>query len=424
MSTAIQQFNKHKVLYLNIIFTLVSLFMPLAFGFKIIWYSLWILIPIFTSCHVGTNCLIYMSLYMRTMHNVQLFSLLIFISSTIILFKQIFNLYKNNKIINYLKIFLFYLVLIVFTLFYSILINNIVLIYYVYYLNMINLFFIFYLIKNELNSKIIIDYSYSIIVSCVLSIVAYCAGLYQFAFYGGLRFQAFMPLCNTLGVNCIICICALYVLTVNNLISKKHSYCLIAVLAMIGIATLSKSFLISACITGAVIVVREFAASRNKKRFIKYGIFALTASSPILIHYGLIMWARLFEQASSTSLIESITTGRVDKWWIYLKPYIKSGWKILFGLGFGFDFNTIYSSHSFYVGYLCKMGVVGLIALIVFTIKILYAYKPQLKLYCFPIITIALVGIVEDLSYNTFNFIPVIIASVTFYLQNKNKTIK
>ncbi|MBQ7880287.1 MAG: hypothetical protein IJ358_00370 [Clostridia bacterium] len=125
------------------------------------------------------------------------------------------------------------------------------------------------------------------------------------------------------------------------------------------------------------------------------------------------MFERFFGDTSYSNIIDRLTTGRLDKWIIYIKPWAKNLYSILFGLGFGYDYNTIFSSHSFYVGYLSKMGIIGFAILLLFVYStVLRKNNGNFKLKYLPIILILLICIVEDLSYNTFNFIPFALATI------------
>ena len=119
------------------------------------------------------------------------------------------------------------------------------------------------------------------------------------------------------------------------------------------------------------------------------------------------MAERFFGDTSYSNIFDTITTGRLDKWLIYIKPWCKYFYSIMFGLGLGFDFNTQYSSHSLYIGYLSKLGILGFVALCGFIYLIVFSHnKSRLKLKYLPFIILALICLAEDLSFNTFNFVP------------------
>ena len=415
INDTLKKIKRHPVLFVNIMFTFLCVLFNLSLGIQIGWFAMWLIVPLVMLPHNAFQSLLYMSLYMRVIPNVKLFSIIICISLFIILIREIVALNKNKTINKYYKILIYYSILSIIPLFYSILINKTINILLIYYFNMINLLFLIYLLKNNLNKNIIIMYAYGIIISSIISLICYSGGLYDYILNYN-RFCAYMPLCNSLGVSCVVCISAIYMLAENDKISKKYSWLLIFALSIIGLCTLSKSFLITFTLIAFVVVIREFYKSRSKRKFLLISLILVVVLSPIVLSYGLIMFKRFFVNNEYTNIVNIITTGRLEKWLIYLKPYSKKLYSIIFGLGLGFDFNTEYSSHNFYVGYLTKLGVVGLLAILGFIYLILFnKNKNNLKLKYLPILVIMLIGIVEDFSFNTFNFVPAVIAFISTY---------
>lgn len=412
--TFFNKFKQHQILYVNILFTLFSVLFPLSSGIQFAWFAIWILIPIFMPTDKAFCSIVYMSLYMRVQNSVKLFSIILSLSIFIILIKELLILNKNKLLNKHLKIFLFYLILVIIPLFYSILINKIINISFIYYLNMINLLFLFYLLKNKLNKQIVLIYAYGIIISCIISIISYCGGIHSNPFQFGERFCAFMPLCNSLSASCTISISLIYVLFINKKLAGRTTFSLIGVLSLIGILTLSKNFFITFALTLLVIFITQFKICNHKKKFLLTLGVVLLALSPFIIYYGSIMFVRFFGDKSYSNIVDIITTGRLEKWTLYIKPWAKNIVSILFGLGLSYNYNTIYSSHSLYVGYLSKLGIVGLLTIICFIWIIAFRKnKSTLKLKLFPLFLILLICIVEDISYNTFNFIPFILSLAT-----------
>lgn len=410
MQNILSKLKQHPVLFVCSIFTIISAMFWMSSGIRVAWFMIWLLVPLILSTDKAFSCLIYMSLYMRVVINIKLFSIIICLSFLIVLIKEIKYLNKNKLLSKYLKILIIYAILLIIPLFYSVFMQKMPNIQFIYYLNMLNLLILIYLLKNKINFNLILIYSYGIIISSILAIVLYIGGLSWFPFDAGNRFCAFMQVCNTLGVACNICINVLYVMLVNNKISQRYGFGLMGILSVIGISTLSKNFLIIFTITLVVIFIDQFRKSKNKAKFIKYIIAVFVVLSPILLYYGVIMFDRFFGDKSYTNIIDTITTGRLDKWLIYLKPWYKKWYYIIFGLGLCHNYNTEYSSHSFYVGYISRLGIVGLLAIIGFVIFIVRQNSNKLKFKYLPLIIIAVICLAEDISYNTFNFIPMVIA--------------
>lgn len=414
--------SKYKqIVYVNILFTIFCILFNLSAGIKFAWFSMWILVPLLLHPTNAFACLICMSMYMRVQPSVKLFSILIYFSFFIILIKELIILNKNKSLNKYYKMLLFYLILVILPLFYSILIKNNFNISIIYYLNMINLLFLFYLLKNKLNYNILLVFVYGIITSSILSLICFAGGLHYSPFIAGNRFSAFMPLCNTLGACCVICISALYVMLVNKKTSRKHALILICVLSLIGTTTLSKNFFVTFCLALLIILIREFRNTQKKQKFITILLVSILALSPFILHYGVVMFERFFADTSYSNIVDTVSTGRLEKWKLYLAPWSKHWYSIIFGLGIGFDYSTPYSSHSIYVGYLSKLGIVGLATVAMFIKLIISNNGNKCKLKYFPIIILLTICIAEDLSFNTFNFVPFIIGLLPTSLPD-NKT--
>ena len=413
MQEVVKKFKQYPVLFVNIIFTIFCMLFPLSAGIQVVWFLMWIIVPIFMNSKNSFCSITYMSLYMRVQYNVRLFSIIVCASFFIILIKKLLNLNKNKLLNKYFKILIFYLFLVIIPLFYSIFANKLINISFIYYLNMVNLLFLFYLLKSELNKNLILIYCYGLIFSSALSIITYCGSLHPLPFNSGNRFCAFMPLCNSLGACCVIGISSLYVLLINKQLNIFNAISLMVSLSLIGLITLSKTFFITFGLVLLIIFIRQFKICNNKKKFIKYCLIVLLLLSPFILYYLIIMLERFLGDGTYSNVFDIITTGRLDKWLIYLKPWAKHFYSVVFGLGLCFDYNTVYSSHSLFVGYLSKMGIVGIVSILAFVYLIVFnKNKCNFKLKYLPIIMALLICFVEDMSYNTFVFVPFIIGIV------------
>ena len=250
----------------------------------------------------------------------------------------------------------------------------------------------------------------------------YYGGLYQHAFDFGTRFCAFMQLCNTLGVACVLSVSAIYILSINGKLDTKLAWLLMGGLSIIGCATLSKNFAITFAITAIFIFVNEVRVARNRKKVFKNIIIVFAIISPMILYYGLIMIDRFFGDATYANIIDNITTGRLEKWLMYLKPWCKNFWSVICGLGLSFNYNTSNSSHSLFVGYLSRLGIIGFVVLLVFVYAIVLRHnQSKLKFKHFPFVILCIICLAEDLSFNTFNFIPFIVAIMPIMVCDKAK---
>jgi len=424
MRSLLEKFKRNPVMYVNVLFTIFCFLSSIGKGVLICCFAMWLIVPIFMDSKRALESIVYMSLYMRIFLKIKLFAIVVSISILIILIKKIFILNKNKLLNKYLKIFSIYAVFATAPLLYSVLLKNNINIQFIYYLNMINLLFLIYLFKNEINYKIVLTYSYGIVVSSVISLISYAGGLYAYAFEAGNRFCAYMQLCNTLGVACAVCISMIYVLFKNQKISARQSLFLISMLSIIGCMTLSKNFLIIWIIIMLTIFVVQIKDSKNKKKIIKRVVLTAIMVSPLVLYYGLIMLDRFLVNPEYNNIVDILTTGRLEKWLIYLKPWCKNIFSIIFGLGLTYDYGTPNSSHSFYIGYLSRLGIVGLVALCWYIYLIVFNKNvSKIKFKYFPIIIVLIICLAEDLSFNTFNFIPFVIACVPMMMQDKDEQI-
>lgn len=422
MQSLLEKFKKNPVMYVNILFTIFCFLSSVGKGALICCFAMWLIVPIFMDGKRALESVVYMSLYMRIFLNIKLFAIVVSVSILIILIKKIFVLNKNKLLNKYLKIFLIYAIFTIVPLLYSVLLKNSVNIQFVYYLNMINLLFLIYLLKNEIDYKIILIYSYGIVVSSVISLISYAGGIYAYAFEAGNRFCAYMQLCNTLGVACAVCISAIYIMFKNQKISARQSLILISMLSVIGCMTLSKNFLIIWAIILLTIFAFQIKDSKNKKGIILKVVLISVVISPLVLYYGVIMIERFLVNPEYNNIVDILTTGRLEKWLIYLKPWCKNILSIIFGLGLTYDYGTPNSSHSFYVGYLSRLGIVGLVALCGFIYLIVFRKnESKTKFKYFSVIIILIICLAEDLSFNTFNFIPFIIACVPMMCGHKDQ---
>ena len=124
------------------------------------------------------------------------------------------------------------------------------------------------------------------------------------------------------------------------------------------------------------------------------------------------MFDRFFINGEYSNIIDILTTGRLDKWKIYITPWKNSLRTIFFGVGLSFDYGTVFSSHSLYLGYLSRLGICGLLMITLFVYVCIFKDHHQNKLNYLPILIVLLICMVEDMSYNTINFIPFIMSAI------------
>jgi len=89
MAEVISKLKRNPVILVSIIFTFISMLAPLSDAILFMWIFMWFAVPVFMSTDKALVCDLYMSLYMRTLLNIKLFSIIVFVSFLIILIKKI-----------------------------------------------------------------------------------------------------------------------------------------------------------------------------------------------------------------------------------------------------------------------------------------------------------------------------------------------
>ncbi len=146
---------------------------------------------------------------------------------------------------------------------------------------------------------------------------------------------------------------------------------LILALALMGLHTLSKMFLLMLIVI-LIYVCIVYITSRYRS-VMKY-IFALTviilAAMPFgLLDFIIVTIARFSEQGGT---VVSVTTGRSSLWLAYLHEIIANPRIFLMGNGIGTGFLEGYAAHNMYLSYWYFTGLLGIVALLVF---VAYSYN-------------------------------------------------
>lgn len=134
---------------------------------------------------------------------------------------------------------------------------------------------------------------------------------------------------------------------------------LILILAIFGISTYSKMFIIT-FITLILLTFIMFIKN-NVKTAIKFASFIVVMLSVSLFFFYErlfeIYWVRFFGAGTST---DAITTGRVSSWNMFAAEILQSTKIFVFGAGFGTSFSTAKMAHTMYLSTPYYLGVVGI----------------------------------------------------------------
>lgn len=278
---------------------------------------------------------------------------------------------------------------------------------------------ILYLISNIDIKKLTLILSLGLIAGSICSIISYSYGIMQTQPYipdslCGFRFSAYFHNVNSLGLYCSLCqACILALFLTNNLNFKKWSWLLLTI-TLIGFSTFSKSFILITIITYGIAITLAFIKSKNKKSFVKLaivGTISIVLLALIFNNYLISIFKRFYVGDNYGGGLNTVTTGRLEIWKLYLKHIFSSPKYILLGCGVTSGFVGIFTPHNFYIALLYKFGVIGILAIIIILIFIFKQNKPTKNIhYYLPLIILLINIFFEDLSSSLFTCLPLLIA--------------
>ena len=161
---------------------------------------------------------------------------------------------------------------------------------------------------------------------------------------------------------------------------------LFAVLSVFGLMSVSKSFLIVLVIM--VIILLLNSLRQGATTFLKFSAVLIIAAILILLFAQDAIDTYIFRlNEDSGSDASSITTGRTDIWFEYIKTILKDLKTLFFGTGLGNQLDK--APHNTYIEMFYYIGIIGL-ALYFFVLKSSIAIKtfPKNILYYIPILII------------------------------------
>ena len=251
----------------------------------------------------------------------------------------------------------------------------------------------------------------SLLISCLFAftyhISPYASELLSKGYLGeGTRYTALFDNPNVLAMTCEFLLPLLCYFVMSRK-SKLYELFLIALVAVIGCLTLSKTFYIILSIVLISLFIWKIKTSPKKTLIISgvvllgVGLFALL-STKSFIH----VWDRFFGYFSSCKsfkdFMNMVTTYRYDLWVEYITYMFKSHpWRLFFGYGLGADAISTFSAHNAYLSMFYQLGLIGsalFVAVIVLICKELKRtgnFKLH-KAVWLPILVVMMVFLVED----------------------------
>lgn len=222
-----------------------------------------------------------------------------------------------------------------------------------------------------------------------------------------IRFTAFTTNPNVLAMICEFCLSFLtfYLLQDKWVWTDVIAYIILAVL---GLTTLSKTFLILFSIMCVILAIFMLKKYKLKAFWCMLGIFVLVAVVFLIKKDYFITYVTRFIEGWSSDLddyeqvIDIATTGRYKLWTTVLQYIFTHPLVLLFGRGLGAPMVASMSAHNFYISILYQMGIVGgLIFVGIFAVLICEYFKQNphkvSKAIVVPILIIGALLCVEDL---------------------------
>lgn len=277
--------------------------------------------------------------------------------------------------------------------------------------------------------KLSLVLSFGIIASAILSIIASNCGIlvqepYSLVSSTTVRFGAYFLNVNALALYCSICQACLLTLILTREFHIKNWFWLPLIITGIGFMSFSKTFALITVVTYFMFAIIGFAISKHKKNYIIWSAITLIVLAVVLVvcwDYVEILIGRFGLDKQTSNKLNTITTGRVNIWTVYINKWKSSPLYILFGCGITADNLVNRTTHSLLISLLYKFGIIGTIALIG---ALIFMFRGRFKgkniIYWLPLIVILTNGISEDIACSLYTCLPILI-SLTFALNAKNK---
>ena len=235
----------------------------------------------------------------------------------------------------------------------------------------------------------------AIFVSAALGVLGYFTGWVKNVYYYDdivHRLRLFTLNVNHLAMFCMFAISYLLTKIMQNdfangdfkfLKDKKfwlRVVCLFA-LVVIGLFTMSKAFLLVSALAVLYMLITIIVKYRLKSLwFILVFACLLVVVCLVFKDYISSILSRFVAYDSYNELLSKMTTGRSELWVMYLKDFSSSVWKILFGVGLLTTDLIAKGPHNVFIYFLYRVGVLGVLMLILLIITYANQGKGKLKI--------------------------------------------
>ncbi len=133
---------------------------------------------------------------------------------------------------------------------------------------------------------------------------------------------------------------------------------LFGIISLLGFLTLSKSFILVYAVIVGLIMLTQI----KKRPFLVLFLILLIAGVIIIDPLGVFSKLLLrFDDVHGVRDLNTLTTGRLNIWKMYISEITKSKFRMFFGYGIDADYVNGTATHNLYIEGIYKLGIIGLV---------------------------------------------------------------
>lgn len=208
---------------------------------------------------------------------------------------------------------------------------------------------------------------------------------------------------------------------IANKMDDKYNYCLLVILIIIGLATISKMYIITLIVSAIIYLtlnIKQIKKFSINKLLIAIGalIFLMSVSNKYILP--------VFEsRIENIENVEQLTTGRSEIWIKYVKYILNNPKVLLIGNGIGTPYLDGTASHNTYILIVYRLGIIGTIIFISFLYSIIKKHKTKININNFmPLLVFMIASFALDIfDFDSFIYILVLILSMYKLNERENE---
>ena len=267
-------------------------------------------------------------------------------------------------------------------------------------------FILIYFLYDKINFKRFAQvFCFAILISCFTAIIGNWTGLivyerlFMYDSVDVMRFSGIFMHPNSLARFCLLGLTLLFVLWQKD---KKNlvNYFLMATIAIFGAMSYSKTYFIALFFILLFFFLYSFVHSSHKKQFLvsTFVVVLGLAVIAIICYPSLKVVLNRFFIYDETLSFNTITTGRIDIWKMFIRDQKSSVFYIIFGKTYMGNLPLRIGIHSTYLAIFYQYGIVGSIVLAIYVSNILIdCFKVRFrKIRILPICLVIITGLIGD----------------------------